>query len=424
MVDRKVQRDLLLATSTNILQKLFGTIVIVVLARHLDKASMGELFFAIAAATMASILTELGMSTHLNRKAASDPGTALAELSAIISLRLVLIALLLLAIGTLTLLLRGEIAIMMTLIAIAIFLENLYQTIGAYFLGLRHVGYRFATGLAGPLLLLVLIATNVTGDTTLIQIAIYYTVANTVMVCIAIAFVRVRIGPLRLSWDIDRSLKLLRASIPFFALTFFALVHFKIDTLMLFFLDSAPAVASYEASYKILEVSRFVVRPAAMVFFPICVALSLRGAFNELRSLSGKLLMAAAAAGIGMGAVVLVGADFLMPTIFGLTYQDSSAVLRILFLVAPALYVAFVATFLATALHLEKTTIKVTFFCMLLNVLLNIVAIPRWGVLGAAWTTVVTEWLLAICLLYAVRQILGQKQNLSNQYAVRESTDN
>lgn len=422
MIGAKIQRDLLLATSTNVLQKLFSTIVIVVLARHLDKASMGELFFAIAASTMAAILTEFGMSTHINRSAANDPANALPELSAIITLRLVLIAFSLFTITTLVAVLRPEMAPMMALIALAIFLENLYFTVGAFFLGLRHVGYRFATGLTGPLLLLVFITATVASGATLTEIAICYVVANAIMVSISIGVVRTKIGSVRLSWGTDQALRILKASMPFFVLAFLAVVHFKVDTLMLFFMDSAIAVASYEASYKILEVSRFAVRPVSMVFFPICAALALRGELEELRTLSGKLLLAAAAIGFGMAVIIFGGADFLMPTIFGQSYLDSSVLLKILFLVAPALYVAFVASFLAVALHLEKTAVRLTFICVLLNVVLNVVVIPVWGALGAAWSTVITESALAFCLIYTVRRKLGTTQSLADDHPVRKST--
>ena len=41
--------------------------------------------------------------------------------------------------------------------------------------------------------------------------------------------------------------------------------------------------------------------------------------------------------------------------------------------------------------------------CVTANILMNAIAIPYWGALGAAWTTVVSESILAGWLLWLVR---------------------
>ena len=104
---------------------------------------------------------------------------------------------------------------------------------------------------------------------------------------------------------------------------------------------------------------------------------------------------------------VLIAADLIVVGVFGKPYVDSVPVLRVLFLTAPSLFAVVVGTFMANALHLERAAVKFLLASLALNVALNSFCIPLWGELGAAWTTFVSETLLAGLL---VRLILGKLQ--------------
>ena len=88
LMPSRVSTDLLFATSADVVSKLLGYVVLAALARLLSVADMGELFFAIAFASIFAMLTELGTSRYLVRKVAQDRGRALDHLSDVLSLRL------------------------------------------------------------------------------------------------------------------------------------------------------------------------------------------------------------------------------------------------------------------------------------------------------------------------------------------------
>src|SRR5687767_6147628 len=96
--------------------------------------------------------------------------------------------------------------------------------------------------------------------------------------------------------------------------------------MMILFIRSAEEVARYEAGYKFYEISRFAVRPTAMVFFPLCASLVASNEWAGFRSVARKLLLAAAAAG---------------------------TIVRVLFLGLPSRYVSYGSSFLAQGMNLE-----------------------------------------------------------------------
>jgi O-antigen/teichoic acid export membrane protein len=193
---------------------------------------------------------------------------------------------------------------------------------------------------------------------------------------------------------------------PFGALTALGLLHSKADTLMLYALSSSTAVATYESAYKLLEVSRFLVRPAVTVFFPICAALAARENWDEFTIAYRRLLTAAGSAGAVVAALVITLAGVVIPLVWGSRYVDAVPVLRVLYFAVPILYLQTVVLFIAGSLHLEGTALKAILAALASNVAINLVAIPRWGALGAAATTLVTEVGLTGWLLYLVSRRL------------------
>src|SRR5262249_42508776 len=160
-------------------------------------------------------------------------------------------------------------------------------------------------------------------------------------------------------------------------------LHFKVDALLLFALTTPAAVATYETGYKLFEVSRFVVRPTATVFYPVSAALAGRGDWPGFSRTLRQLLLLAGGVGAAISLTVLVAAPVAIRLVWGSHYADTVSVLRILYLAVPALYLGFVSTFLAGALHQEGAAAQALALCLAANIALNLLAIPRWGPMGA-----------------------------------------
>jgi O-antigen/teichoic acid export membrane protein len=60
-----------------------------------------------------------------------------------------------------------------------------------------------------------------------------------------------------------------------------------------------------------------------------------------------------------------------------------------------------------SALHLDKQTLKFAVASVALNFLLNLFVIPRWGAIGAAWSTLITESLFSVCMVALLQSKLN-----------------
>src|SRR5690606_14171298 len=99
----------------------------------------------------------------------------------------------------------------------------------------------------------------------------------------------------------------------------------------------------------------------------------------------------------------------LIGLLFGERYEESARILKVLAFSAPIIFMAFSTG--ATLVTRENMRLKVTYMLMVagLNVVLNILFIPEYGAIGAAYTTLVSN--AAVLLLYyrgAQKHVFGR----------------
>ena len=410
----KVRGDLALSTAAQVFYKLLGYVLLAVLARYLTKTEFGEFMFAAGLTGVFVLFTEFGTSNYLIRAAGADPAEAPTRFAEVFAARLPLLAIYLLAVNLFALAFKPDVFVVIAITSVYIGMKDLYRACSAVLIGLRRVGLTVLVYGSGLLLLVGLVLVVVARDGGLIEILLAYCVWTAYILVAGLVTVRSILG--RLSWGgrVRGMLAVLRRSLPLFVLAALTLLHFKIDTVMLGFLKPYTEVASYEAAAKLLEASQFLVRPLWMIFLPICAGLVASDQIPRLRTLTTKLSLGSAALGVVLAVPVIAAAAWIVPFVFGSGFDDSVPVLRVLYMSVPVLFIGTVATFLAVALHLERLSVRVMLVSVVANVGLNALLIPGYGALGAAWTTLVTQtmvavWMMALDVRAVVR--LGRPSN-------------
>lgn len=396
---RKIKTDFALSFSSQVVYKLIGFLVLAMLTRYLPKEEMGQFYFAAALATFSSIFTELGTNTYMIREVARAPGSAQALFSAIASLRVPLIGIYFLALNGFVYFLTGDLWVIVFLTSVYVMLEEIYMSMGSLFLAIKRVVYNVISGVSTRFLLLGAIAIVVVYKGTITSILSAYIIANTVLAGIAVYILLKNIGGIRLRWNPESMKALLKNASPFFVLNILALVHFKVDVLMLGTMTSYTEVATYESAFRLLEAARFPLWTISAIFFPLFSELAANETWSDLRSLSKRLLLGSGLAGVGVALVIITASALIIPLVFGTGYRESVPVLRILYLSVPMIYMSRVSGLLSRAIRLEKRIVHIMISCVILNIVLNLGIIPIWGASGAASTTVITETALALWLM-------------------------
>jgi len=216
-----------------------------------------------------------------------------------------------------------------------------------------------------------------------------------------------------LVWSVDlKEIKrVIVSSLPFWATTIINTVYLWIDSVMLAFLASPAEVGWYGVPTKFF---------ASFLFIPVIVSTAtlarLTATFAEghdsfKRTLT-PILESILVISLPLAAGTAELAGPVINLLFGPAYVASAPVLTILALAVPATYLNIVVNQSLVASNRQMVWTKVMAVSVVINVLLNLVAIPAFrdgwhnGALGAAWSLLGTELMMALVGLYLVRDSL------------------
>ena len=203
---------------------------------------------------------------------------------------------------------------------------------------------------------------------------------------------KIKIG---LSWDrkiIDWIIKL---SLPLGIVFIVNNFYFKVDTLILFYFKGAAEVGIYSVAYKVLETTIFA---AAFLAYSLKPLLSVSIENNKNRA--SKAVSTGLVFLLFMSlAVPIASVPFSKEIIVFLSSSDflgGAPVLIILSLAGIFIYLNILLGEIMIAKDMRKYLIFVSIFVLLFNIIGNIIFIPKYSFLAAAYMTLASEILLLI----------------------------
>jgi O-antigen/teichoic acid export membrane protein len=387
------------AAASQTIEKLAGYFVIAVFTRALLKSDLGALFFALSISEICATMLNFGTDSLLIRRVSTEPGQAVPHFSRILSLRLVNMLAGYAVINLFVYFFRPDLLPVFCLVAAYDFLEEIHFVFLAFFTGQKRQLYRLV--MFGGFKILSFVALSLTALWTGSLFFVLWTQVflNLLLVLMAFAYVRRQFGPFQLRFDPRSGMEIMRLSMPFFFINFLTILHMRFDTVMVGLLLGLQQVAVYELGIKMMEVTRFVVRPLHSVLFPVFSEYVARGEWARLRARFVLLTGAVLGIGIVLAAGMQAFGPRLIVLLFGSGYQESAPPAQILFVSVPMMYVGLMCVTLAAAMHREAESALILGASVALNLALNFVLIPRTGIIGAAWATVISQTVLMTGML-------------------------
>lgn len=210
---------------------------------------------------------------------------------------------------------------------------------------------------------------------------------------------------IRLLFDTGFWKKFLRESLPLGATAIITFAYFKFDTILLSIWQSQAEVGVYNVAYKIIE---------NLVFFPaMLVGLILpllsryiytnRTFFEEIANKTSKVFLV-------LLTPMVVGTWFLAPHIVhiisGGDFVESVPVLRILILALACIFFGNYFNMLLVVSNAQKKLMGALLVIAIINIGVNTLIIPIYSYMGAAYTSLFTEFLVAtVCGILVYKHI-------------------
>lgn len=220
--------------------------------------------------------------------------------------------------------------------------------------------------------------------------------------------------------------KIWREILPMGVVLVLNLIYFRVDTLMLSLLKGSTDVGIYGPPYKILEI--LIYFPSMFVgnIFPIITGFiytkdprlenALQRAFDFLFLAAFPLVISFIF--LSELAIKLVaGQSFVETSTTGPIFNlpgNSVTVLQILMIAVGFSFLSHLFNYLIIALGKQIKLILPNLILVVINITLNLILIPRFSYIGAAFTTIITEILVLVFAWWVASRHIGLRLKFNN----------
>jgi O-antigen/teichoic acid export membrane protein len=381
-----------------------GLLVFGVVTRHLGTAGYGAYSLVLAFIPLFTSLADLGVTTIAVREIARRPEERPRILGTVMTVKAVFAAAAALLLLVLIPLLpyEHELRIALAIALVGLLLHVLASVPSVVFQSLLRLDLQVAVDLATGLVNLVLVLAAVALGGGLHALVLAW-VASVGVGC-ALAFaLAIRHASVRPRFDRELGSLLLRRSLPLGLVLVVGTIHFRVDAVLLSLLRPIHDVGVYNAAFRFLE--QVLVAPALFItaIFPVLAGYVGRGdprlAATAQKALTFLLLMGMP---VAVGGFIL--ARPIVTLVAGAGFEEAVTPLRILVVVIVVHFANALVTTLLIAYDRQGRLLVASIFVVALNVLLNLVLIPRYGYNGAAVATVISSTAgVAVFMFWALR---------------------
>ncbi|MBU4338063.1 flippase [Patescibacteria group bacterium] len=211
---------------------------------------------------------------------------------------------------------------------------------------------------------------------------------------------------LRLAFDMAVWKRMIKEGWPLAVAAIFVMVYFRLNAIILSLMKGEEAVGVFGVGYKILE---------NLIFFPtmfvgLVMPIMSQTAKNDLarfKEVIQKTFNALIVFLIPMVAFTVILSDKIVYAIGGENFSQSAGVLNILIFAAALIFLGTLWSNAIIALGAQRQLAKVYFFGAVVSIIANISLIHFFSYDGAAWATLLTEFLVTAMMALYLRQIIA-----------------
>lgn len=402
----RVAKNSLVQLTGGLLGKIMGVLLIVYAARQLGASGFGVYSFVLSMLGIFYIFTDFGVGTLTTRDLAQRPEEEAKYLGNILSLRLILS--LLAAIGMVACVaILGhprQVVELTAIAALSLFFSSNVDTCSAVFYAHQRMEIPAMVSVVATVLRVGISLGALAVGADVYVLLWIYSAASALQFAMLYRMLVSRARP-SFAFDWPFWKQLLRQAYPLALANLFSVVYFRIDTVMLASLAGAQAVGWYNAAYRLLEFTLIVPAYYGGAIFPVISASRHSNPQRFLliyRRSMKYMLIASVPMALGVSAL----APGIIEALYGGAYAGSVSVLSVLMWALVLICVNSINTPYLIVMGRQKTVTALIAVGMAVNIGLNFFAIPRFGIVGAAWVTFLSEVLTLTIFLLALRRDL------------------
>ncbi|MEK7534907.1 MAG: flippase [Patescibacteria group bacterium] len=239
----------------------------------------------------------------------------------------------------------------------------------------------------------------------LIPVIVANLIGNVVLLVVSYLLSRT-VSPIKIQFDFS----LWKQTLPEFwsiaVVTLLGLVHFRLDSLILSFYKPVTDVGIYGVAYRIFDIILVIPAIFAANLLPILTRLNDTNRKTEIAQLIKRSTGLLFAASFALGAAIMILAPWIIVFVTSADFTASALPLRILTSAFIFLFLTTIYAGTAIALREQKRLIGGYCLVVMVDIILNIILVPRFSYIGAAATTVTSEVVLMVYSFFLLTKLL------------------
>jgi len=392
-----------------IVGKLSTFALFAVLARAVGESGLGAFVFALALLGIVMMPIGLGSDPYLLREVAKDRAAVGRLFFDVLGLKLALVVpVLALTFAALALLdYDPRTRDTVYLLSIGLFLDLLSKTFHGVFNGSERGDLLTATLIAQRVFTAGVGIAALAAGYGVVTVAGVYSVGSAIglVLCATLMARSIGLPPRTLSPGRWRGLA--QHTLPYGVQDVFGVLLFRLDAVILSLLATEAAVGRYGAAYRLLESTLFVSWALNGAFAAMYAKLG-RDTVPSIRSVFQRSVKLALVVLVPAAVVMAVLAEPIMRLLFGAEFGDAAGPLRLLAPIVVMLCIVTLSSSLIISRAGPRAIVRISAAMVALNVVLNLVLIPRFDASGAAAAMLVTELAFAgFAMRVATREVGG-----------------
>jgi O-antigen/teichoic acid export membrane protein len=388
---RVVKNSVWLMIAT-IIMRLLSAFVVVLIARGLGTERFGQYSFAVAFVGFFAIISNFGFSSLLVRDVAKNKSLTKKYIDNMLTLKLLfgLVALIAIFAGSFFIDKPAMVIIAVYVLGIELVVGGFTDILRALFRAHEIMKFDAISQIIEKFLWTGLLLLVVFMNLTLVNVTLAILFSSALGMLTAYIFVRKKITKLRFEVDVLFWKNIIIQAWPFALMGLFSLINFKIDQVMLSFMKGDTVLGIYSAAYKIIDILAVLPSLLLTVLYPVFSRFD-----AENKALLKKSVDFALRYVILLSIPVVIGvfllADKIILLLYGVDYIESIGVLKILIFISLISFVNSPFYVLLNAIGKQKITLINTAFTALVNIIMNLILIPKYSINGAAFATIISE---------------------------------
>jgi len=396
-------------TLVQMLGKLVGTAVamgtVALLFRYLGVNGVGKYTTIFAFVASFSILADFGLQWTLIRELSIQKNTD-KVFSNIFALRLILAIIIHLLTFAVVWLFKYPLDVKygVGVITCAYFFTTLNMVPVGVFLSKYRLDISVATEVVGRILVFILVWIFTRNNYPLTVVLSAYLFGGVLNYFLNLTFVK-RFVRIRLAFDYQYWKKVFYQAVPIGIVLVFGLIYFKIDSIMLSLMKDMNDVGIYGTAYKLLEVLETIPAMFLGAAFPLITKYAVskdervRPAFQkQFDFLSLMALPVVSGVFVLSGSIISFisgsrGGEFINASTISVMGSPATSVtcLKILIFVVGINFFTSLYSYLVVSIGEQKRMIVPMILFALLNIVMNLILIPKYSYIGASVATIMTE---------------------------------